>query len=148
MNKLLKFIEMSCIDPQLYWRVPSQDGKDLYEIQWRREDKSRWRMRKVGEVLWDLSSDETLTADLQKRGIDAYLFELKLKNSLLQQVTFADRIVKEAKKVFGSNEVGQAVYEHMSFLQQLEDAIVNLTKPSKKAEKPRLRVVTSEETLH
>ena len=148
MNKLLKFMEMSVIDPQLYWRIPSQDGKDLYEVQWRREDKSRWRMRKVGEVLWQLSTEESLMGDLNTRGIDAYLFEIKLRNSIMQQVTFADRIVRDAKKIFGQSEVEQAVYEHTSFLLQLEEAIQNLTQAGKKPECPKLRVVAQEDVLH
>ncbi len=147
MDKLLKFMEMSVIDPQLYWRIPSQDGKYLYEVQWRREDKSRWRMRKVGDVLWELSTEETLVGDLNSRGIDLYLFEIKLRNSLLQQVTFADRIVRDAKKLFGQSEVEKAVYEHTSFLLQLEDAILHLTQEGKKAERPKLRVVAQQDQL-
>lgn len=70
---------------------------------------------------------EELSQKLEELEIDPYFFEIKLKNSLLQQVTYAQRIVSDAKKLFGSEEVERAVVEHLNFMAQLEDALHRLT---------------------
>lgn len=144
LDKLLNFMDFACIDPRMYWKVPTLDGTQLFEIQWRRDDKLRWRFRKVGELLWDISSEETLLAQLNQRGIDINLFENKLKSGLLQQVAYADRVVRDARKIIGPEEVEQAIADQRGFLSQLEDAIAMLTKLPQ-AGKPKLRVIKDSE---
>jgi hypothetical protein len=147
LDKLLNFMELACIDPRMYWKLPTLDGTQFYEIQWRRDDKLRWRFRKVGALLWELSSEQTLVHQLTQHGLDIELFESKLKTGLLQQVAYADRVVRDACKIMGADAVEQAIADQRSFLSQLEDAIATLTKlPS--TSKPKLRVIRdSEEAL-
>ncbi|MDQ3233527.1 MAG: hypothetical protein M3Q07_17050 [Pseudobdellovibrionaceae bacterium] len=148
LDKLLTFMDFACIDPRMYWRVPTLDGAQLFEIQWRRDDKLRWRFRKIGDLLWDLSSEQTLVHQLTTRGIDMQLFESKLKSGLLQQVAYADRVVRDARTILGPDAVEQAIADQRSFLAQLEDAIAQLTKLTP-TDKPKLRVIKdSEEALH
>ncbi len=142
MDKLIKFLDFSCIDPHLYWRISCRDESKIFEIQWRRDDEVRWRFRQLGEALWNLGSDEDLSKQLESLDIDSYLFEIKLKNSLLQQVTYAQRIVSDAKLLFGPDEVERAVAEQQNFMAQLEGAIHRLTAtPAPKL--PRLRLLKS-----
>ncbi|HYX34156.1 MAG TPA: hypothetical protein VE954_13710 [Oligoflexus sp.] len=148
LDKLLTFMDFACIDPRMYWRVPTLDGAQLFEIQWRRDDKLRWRFRKIGDLLWDLSSEQTLVHQLTTRGIDMQFFESKLKSGLLQQVAYADRVVRDARTILGADAVEQAIADQRSFLGQLEDAIAQLTKLTP-TDKPKLRVIKdSEEALH
>lgn len=140
MDKILKFLEFSSIDPRLYWRISDRKGEAIYEIQWRREERIHWRLRRIGALLWDLSTEDNLINDLEARDIDVYLFEMKLKNTLLQQVSFASRIVDDAKNLFGPSDVEHAIAEQTSFLQQLEAALVKLTTPAKPS-KPQLRIL-------
>jgi hypothetical protein len=148
MDKLLNFMDFACIDPRMYWKVPTLDATQLYEIQWRRDDKLRWRFRKVGDLLWELSSELTLVQQLTEHGIDIQLFESKLRSGLLQQVAYADRVVRDARRILGADAVEQAIADQRSFLSQLEDAIAQLTQMPTLG-KPKLRVIKdSEETLH
>lgn len=144
LDKLLNFMDLACIDPRMYWKVPTVDGAQLFEIQWRRDDKLRWRFRKVGALLWDLSSEQTLVYQLTQLGIDMSLFESKLKSGLLQQVAYADRVVRDARTIMGAAEVEQAIADQRSFLSQLEDAIALLTKLPQTG-KPKLRVIRDSE---
>lgn len=144
MDKLLKFMDFACIDPRMYWKIPTLDGRDLFEIQWRRDDKLRWRLRKVGALLWDLSSETTLLAQLTSLNIDTQLFESKLRANLLQQVAYADRIVRDARNIIGPEEVQQAIVDQQTFMNQLEDAISMLTKLPNLS-KPKLRVIRDTE---
>ncbi len=140
MDKLLNFMDFACIDPKMYWRIPTLDGSHIFEIQWRRDDKLRWRLRKVGELLWELSSEKSLIPQMARLGIDTELFEMKLKSSLLQQVAYADRVVRDARTIMGVEAVEQAIADQRSFMVQLEEAISQLTKmPS--LQKPKLRVI-------
>jgi len=148
MDKLLSFMDFACIDPRMYWKVPTLDGAQLFEVQWRRDDKMRWRFRKVGDLLWELSSEQTLLHQLTERGLDLTLFESKLKSELLQQVAYADRVVRDARTILGSDDVEQAIADQRSFLYKLEDAIAQLI-PLPIHDKPKLRVIKgSEEALH
>jgi hypothetical protein len=149
LDKLLNFMEFACIDPRMYWKIPTLTGSDVFEIQWRRDDKLRWRFRKVGDLLWDLSSEQALVHQLNERGVDVDMFESKLKSGLLQQVAYADRVVRDARKILGTDEVEQAIADQKSFLSQLEDAIALLTKMPQTG-KPKLRVIrdSEEELVH
>lgn len=148
LDKLLSFMDFACIDPRMYWKVPTLDGAQLFEVQWRRDDKLRWRFRKVGDLLWELSSEQTLVHQLTERGLDMALFESKLRSGLLQQVAYADRVVRDARTIMGPDAVEQAIADQRSFLSQLEDAIAQLTKMPTLG-KPKLRVIRdSEEALH
>ncbi|MFY7930832.1 MAG: hypothetical protein ACOVS5_18335 [Oligoflexus sp.] len=143
MDKILKFMEFACIDPRLYWRIPTRDGEILYEIQWRREDRIRWRFRPVGALFWELGTDEGLIAQLELAKLDLEQFETQIHSTVLQQVCFAARIVSDAKTLLGEATVEQAIQDHKSFLQQLESAIVKLTQ-SRPVSKPRLQLLKGE----
>jgi hypothetical protein len=148
LDKLMTFMDFACIDPRMYWRVASMDGAQVFEIQWRRDDKLRWRFRKVGDLLWNLGSDQTLVYQLTELGLDMQLFEAKLRSGLLQQVTYADRIVRDARTIIGPDAVEQAIADQRSFLTQLEDAIAQLTQLPNMT-KPKLRVIKdNEEAVH
>lgn len=140
MDKMLKFLDFSCIDPHLYWRISNRAESEIFEIQWRRDDRVQWRFRRLSDPLWQLCSPEELTRKLEEQGIDSYLFEIKLKNSLLHQVTYAQRIVSDAKQLFGPEEVERAVVEHQSFMAQLEAALHRFTGAGP-AKTPHLQLV-------
>ena len=129
MENLLKFMNFGCIDQTLYWRMPSLEGEVNYEIQWRKDHELAWRFRKVGELFWRLSDVENLQKNLEKESLDLKVFEDKVKHSVLQQVSFADRILRDAWENFGRETVEKAVWENQKFMEALEDAVRKLTKP-------------------
>ena len=119
--------------------MPSTQGDSQYEIQWRKDHPSAWRFRKVGDIFWKLSSSEYLVKNLEREPIDLAEFESKVKHSVLQQVSFADRILRDAWESFGRETVEQAVWENQKFMEALEEAVQRLTKTEVKAE-PRKRL--------
>lgn len=143
MENLLKFMNYGCIDSTLYWRMPSLDDDDRnYEIQWRKDHKMPWRFRKVGELFWRLSTIDNLEENLKKESLDLSDFEAKVKHSVLQQVSFADRILRDAWESFGRETVENAVWENQKFMEALEEAVRKITKPesSGPATSPRQRL--------
>lgn len=146
MDKLLSLLDFSCIDPMLYWRIETRTLRVSYEIQWRRGDKFHWRLRKVGGLFWELSSDSALVKLLEAHDIDSQIFEAKLRNSLLQQVTYADRIVQEARALLGSSQVDEAISEQKIFLSLLDEAIQSFT-PTAKPKRPSLRIVDEKQKV-
>lgn len=144
MDKILDFLDFSSIDPQMYWRVATIDGAKNYEIYWRRETSIHWRFRESGALFWTLSSSETIRPMLEKEGVDLLLFEHAVKNSLLHQVCFADRIVKDSRLLLGSDLVNAGIEDHEEFLQnigKLVERIQPKDNPSPSALANHLRVV-------
>ena len=148
MDKLLNFLDFSCIDTKLYWRIPSRSGQNLYEIQWQRDNTTRWRLRLIGEIFWVLATESTLVSILEAHDIDAEFFATKLRASLLQQVSYANRIVADARLLFGATQVDEALLEQEDFLRQLEQAVAQFTtKPA--IAPPKLRVIKmTEKTVY
>ncbi len=140
MDKILEFLDFSSIDPQMYWRVASSDGERIYEIYWRRETSIHWRFRKFGALFWTLSSSETILPMLEKEGVDLQLFEHAVKNSLLHQVCFADRIVKDSRHILGSDLVNAGIEDHEEFLQNIE-TLAKKIQPNQDSSAHHLRVV-------
>lgn len=129
MDNILKFLDFASIDTQMYWRIPGIDPETSYEIQWRREGNFRWRFRPYGDVLWNLGDDENLMSQMAKHGIDTEVFAKQLKNSLLHQICYADRIVADARQLLGSEDVDQALHEHRDFVRSIEEAVAQLLPP-------------------
>ncbi len=146
MDKLLKFMEFGCIDNKLYWRIPDQDSDDQYEVQWRKDHPVAWRYRRMGDLFWKLSSSSHLEENLKSENIDMIALESKVRYSVLQQVAFADRIIRDAWEAFGREVVDQAVWENQRFLEQLEQAVLRLThEGQKKAPLARSRLTLVKE---
>lgn len=137
MQKLSEFLEFSSIDNKLYWRIPSHSAKELYEVQWRKDHPKPWRFRKVGDIFWKINTGDTIQTALEAEGVDILALETKVRYSALQQVAFADKIVEDAKKHFGKDNVDQAIDENRTFLQQLEEAVVRITSQGKQTAKPK-----------
>lgn len=138
MDKILEFLDFSSIDPQMYWRIASSDGAKTFEISWRRESSSHWRFRECAALFWTLSTTATLMPMLEEEGVDLLLFEHAVKNSLLHQVCFADRIVKDSRHLLGSELVNAGIQDHEEFLQNIGSLVERL---NPKAPSPQLRVV-------
>lgn len=149
MHKLLKFLELASLDRKLYWRIKSKDGNDEFEIEWRKESPTPWRLRKNGDVFWKLTTHEKFAEALEQESIDTVQFYHMLKQSILVQVAFADKIVKDAMKLLGPDEVQNAISENQRFMKMLEDAIMKIKGSSHKVAvpkhtpppKPRLKLI-------
>mgnify|MGYP001593293069 CR=1 FL=1 len=116
MDKILEFLDFSSVDPQMYWRIPSQDEQKIFEINWRRDSTIHWRFREIGALFWTLSTTENLLGNLERHGVDRLSFEEGVKTSLLHQVCFADRIVKDSRQLLGTELVDASLLDHEEFL--------------------------------
>lgn len=142
MKELSKFLEYGCIDSKLYWRTEDSKGQILYEVQWLRDQTIPWRFRRIGDLFWEKAKSEDITSALEKLDIDVFSLEVRVKNSILQQVAFADRMIQEARQTFGKHLVDQAILENQQFLSQLEDAVQRLTAhKTTTPRRPKLRVL-------
>ncbi len=119
MDKILEFLDFSSIDPQMYWRLQAADSSKTYEINWRRDSTIPWRFRECGALFWTLSRTSEISARLDSVGIDRLEFENALKTSLLHQVCFADRIVKDSRELLGSDLVDAGILDHEEFLKNI-----------------------------
>ncbi|MFW7379603.1 MAG: hypothetical protein ACOH5I_12390 [Oligoflexus sp.] len=150
MQNLLKFLDYAGIDPKLYWRTKSIDGEQEFEIQWRRDQDLSWRFRRSGDLFWQMCKTDDLITALQQISIDVPAFESKLRYTILQQVAFADKIVREAQQILGEEAVDQAIRDNQRFLQQLEDVILQMTNKvandSNVTTKPMLRLISEHDT--
>ena len=126
MLKLLQFLDQASIDHKLYWRIKTADNGIEYEIEWRKELPTPWRLRKIGELFWEFSTHQELCQTLKSAQIDLTQFYQMLKQTILVQVAFADKIVQDAAKLIGPTEVEDAIKENQKFMSLLEKAITNL----------------------
>ncbi len=138
MDKILDFLDFSSIDPQMYWRIASRDGLKTFEISWRRETSIHWRYREYEALFWTLTTRENLLQALDGEGADLQLFEQAVKGSLMHQVCFADRIVKDSQNLLGSDHISAGIKDHEEFLKSIS-TLVGTMIPKESA--PRLRVV-------
>lgn len=127
MQKLSKFLDFGSIDTKLYWRVPQVDGKDIFEVQWRKSHPKPWRFRKLGDIFWNVCDIDQIVPALEQSGVDCLTLETKVRYSTLQQVAFAHKIVEDAREQFGKDLVEGAILENQAFMKQLDEAIQRLT---------------------
>lgn len=116
MDKILEFLTFSSIDPQMYWRLSDASESKTYEINWRRDATIPWRFRECGALFWTLSKSEDIISRLSEVSIDLGEFENALKTSLLHQVCFADRVVKDSRDLLGDDLVNAGIEDHEEFL--------------------------------
>ncbi len=140
MDKILEFLDFSSIDPQMYWRLQTPDSSKTYEINWRRDSTIPWRFRECGALFWTLSRTSEIGARLDSVGIDRLEFENALKTSLLHQVCFADRIVKDSRELLGNDLVDAGILDHEEFLKNI-GTLVEKMKPALSLAPSHLRVV-------
>ena len=127
---LLKFFESIMIDRQLYWKFNAATQFYMsYEFQWSKEGVSHWRYRRCGTETWIAISVEQLPSTLDEVGVDRDDFTRQLRRNLLQQVVYADMIVKKSIAFFGQPTVDQAIDDNKKFMDQLLDTIRKLTHP-------------------
>lgn len=124
MQSVLDFIDRYAIDPQIYIVAPHADGKQRFELYWER-DKSptRWRFRLIGNGEWIRLSTPMLATVLRQKGADMERLEFQLRSIALTQVVFAETLTEEARRLFGSRCVDQAVEDHHVFLEQIQSAV-------------------------
>ncbi len=141
MDKILEFLDFSSIDPQMYWRLQDRNQEKTFEINWRRDAQVRWRFREYGALFWTLSQPDEIIGRLTAIGIDMEEFENCLKTSLLHQVCFADRIVKDSRELLGTDLVEAGIQDHEEFLRNI-GVLVERMKPTVSAQTgTHLRVV-------
>lgn len=126
MDKILEFLDFSSIDPQMYWRLQDKDQTKTFEINWRRDSLIPWRFRECGGLFWTLSKTDEIAARLAQLGIDLEEFEQCLKTSLLHQVCFADRIVKDSRALLGNELVDAGIADHEEFLRNIGNLVEKL----------------------
>jgi hypothetical protein len=140
MDKILEFLDFSSIDPQMYWRLHATASAKTYEINWRRDATIPWRFRECGALFWTLSRTNEIEARLYAIGIARADFEDAVKTSLLHQVCFADRIVKDSRRLLGNELVDAGIIDHEEFLKNIE-RVVETMKPVLAPAPSHLRVV-------
>lgn len=140
MDKILEFLDFSSIDPQMYWRLQGQDATKTFEINWRRDSTIPWRFRECGGLFWTLSKTDEIISRLSAAGIDLDEFEQCLKTSLLHQVCFADRIVKDSRSLLGDDLVDAGIQDHEEFLRNI-GTLVEKIRPTITPNGSHLRVV-------
>lgn len=126
MDKILEFLDFSSIDPQMYWRLTDKDQSKTFEINWRRDSVIPWRFRELGSLFWTLSKSDEISARLSGIGVDLEEFEQCLKTSLLHQVCFADRIVKDSRHLLGDDLVDAGIADHEEFLRNIGTLVEKL----------------------
>ena len=142
MLELLKLLDTVSYDQRLYWRVMSQTSDKELEVYWNKYEDHQWSIQNMsGEKLLGCSSRELLP-NLEKLNIDPYEFELRLRKTVLQQVTFADLIVNEAVRFFGKATVDEAIKHNNYFMKELESVIMKMVdKP-----KPKLTLLRGQDS--
>lgn len=140
MDKILEFLDFSSIDPQMYWRLQTKVENKTFEINWRRDSTIPWRFRECGAVFWTLSKTDEIVGRLSNIGIDLEEFEHCLKTSLLHQVCFADRIVKDSRTLLGDELVDAGIVDHEEFLRNIGKIVEQM--------KPKLSTVPSPNPSH
>ena len=95
MLELLKLLDTVSYDQKLHWRVMDHKSDSELDIYWNKYEDRQWSIQTMkAESLLTCSSRELLP-NLEKLDIDPYEFELRLRKTVLQQVTFADLIINE-----------------------------------------------------
>ncbi len=140
MDKILEFLDFSSIDPQMYWRLTAESSGKNFEINWRREAHIPWRFRECGALFWTLSKTNEIASRLSAIGISSEDFENALKISLLHQVCFADRIVKDSRELLGHEVVEAGISDHEEFLKNI-GTLVEKMNPILSGAPTHLRVV-------
>ena len=141
MLELLKLLDTVSYDQKLHWRVMDHKSDSELDIYWNKYEDRQWSIQTLkGESLLTCSSRELLP-NLEKLHIDPYEFELRLRRTVLQQVTFADLIINEAVRYFGKPTVEEAIKHNNYFMKELESVIVGMVdKP-----KPKLTLLRGQE---
>lgn len=124
MDKLIEFFENKCLEPKLYWRIKSEDSSETFELEWHRDRRTKWHLRKLAkpggkENDWVIFNSEQLEAQLIAYKIDLDETRSKIKSTTLQQVVFAKMMYDEALSFFGEDTVAAAIEETHAFLDQL-----------------------------
>ena len=133
MLELLKLLDTVSYDQKLYWRVMDHKTDAELEIYWNKNEDHQWLIQSInGQKLVSCSSRELLP-NLEKLDIDPYEIELRLRRTVLQQVTFADLIISEAVRYFGKATVDEAIKHNNYFMKELESVLENMmNKPKPK----------------
>jgi hypothetical protein len=121
---LVEFIDRYTIDPHIYLVVPRVRQPGRYEIFWDRENQpSRWRLRLVGDSVWERVTSEQLLGVLDSKNIDIERVEYQLRSVALAQVVFAEALTQEAKSLFGAEMIARAIADHQAFLEELKQLV-------------------------
>lgn len=142
MKKLIEFIDRNCIETQLYWVVPQLYTAKEIEVQWRRSLELPWRFREKGNQFWQQCTSKNLTEALNSKKVDLSRLQLHISQSVMQQVVFARKIVEDGTTLFGQDKIAEAVEENNRFLQELHNAILELTKDKTQ---PKIKSTTSDD---
>ena len=126
MQKLINFIDFHCFDNQLYWRIPQLYTKDEFEVQWLKDKKPNWRYRKVGAEEWMTCSSDELISRLNDQKLNMIQVDNCLRTAVTQQVTFADKVLKEGTDILGKEAVKKAIEDNDRFMDEIAEAISTL----------------------
>ena len=95
MDKLLKFMEFGCLDPKLYWRIPDPQVELSMKFNGEKTTLLPGATARLAMFSGSLVAQVT-NGKPPKEKIDVVTLESKVKYSVLQQVAYADRILKNA----------------------------------------------------
>ena len=131
LQALIQFIESYCFDEQVYVVVPTADGGEE-EVFWRRNanDRPWFVQRRGGEnaSIWRYSG-VSLVAALERRGADLDALERELRALVSLHVSFADQMLREARRLLGEAEVEASLYSIEELSRSLTDAIREIHAP-------------------
>jgi hypothetical protein len=131
LQALIQFIENYCFDEQVYVVVPTADGGEE-EVYWRRSAPERpWFVQRRGgdnASIWRYSGVSLIPA-LERRGADLDALERELRALVSLQVSFADQMLREARRLLGDAEVEASLYSIDELRRSLTDAIRDLHAP-------------------
>lgn len=130
MKELLKFVDNYVFESQLYFRIGTLYSNEDYEVQWIHGAPRPWRLRPQSSSHWLEVRTEDLIPQMNQAQLDLSYFETLLRNNVLQQVAYANTFLKKATKIFGKDMIDEAVHSNEVFVQELEDTIKSLLKPS------------------
>lgn len=126
MDDLLKFVDNNIIEKQLYWHIPelyTSDLDDMFEIQWKNNREFPWRYKKRKTLFWKQVKTENLINVLNNEKVDLAIFEANLRNSILQQAVYANKLFKDINGLMGEDTVKKAIEDNEDFLLRLKEAI-------------------------
>lgn len=136
MEQLLEFLDRYTFDRQFYWLLPAADQIRQIELRWQKDEKIRWSYRVKGDLFWRLVRNDDLTQTLEREGLSMAAFEERLRTAVLEQVVFAEFMMKEARTIFGEETIQQALTEHEVFMIQVRDTISRLMQEKSKPADP------------
>jgi hypothetical protein len=118
--------------------VPDNENT-MFELERVKSNKSEWRICLKGTKIYSTSDAYNLENMLTGFGVDLEETEMLLKREIIQNVVFADFVIKKATSVLGPEAIAEAIDMNDKFMKAMVDVIHDLLNT-----KPKLKVVKNE----